>query len=186
MRAILISVGIIGVFLALFITSQRVGSSGKTNVSESATPAAEVINTSPTPTVSASPSPETEASATPTPSTTEQETVITTPSGLQYVDLQEGTGAIPQAGQVVTVHYTGTLENGTKFDSSYDRNRPFQFKLGAGQVIKGWDEGLATMKVGSKRKLIIPPDLGYGSRPVGPIPANSTLIFEVELLSISP
>ena len=111
---------------------------------------------------------------------------MTTPSGLQYRDLVEGTGATPQAGQTVVVHYTGTLENGKKFDSSLDRNSPFQFRLGAGQVIKGWDEGLATMKVGGKRQLVIPPDLGYGNRAVGPIPAGSTLLFDVELLRIAP
>lgn len=109
---------------------------------------------------------------------------ITTPSGLQYVDLVEGTGPLPQKGQTVVVHYTGTLDNGKVFDSSVNRNEPFEFRLGIGNVIKGWDEGLATMKVGGKRKLIIPPDLGYGARVTGPIPANSTLIFEVELLNI--
>jgi peptidylprolyl isomerase len=109
---------------------------------------------------------------------------ITTPSGLKYEELQEGTGALPKAGQTVVVHYTGWLTNGTKFDSSVDRGTPFRFKLGAGQVIKGWDEGLATMKIGGKRKLLIPPTLGYGSRGVGPIPANSELIFDVELLGV--
>jgi hypothetical protein len=108
---------------------------------------------------------------------------ITTPSGLRYVDLVEGTGASPKPGQQVTVHYTGTLENGTKFDSSVDRNEPFVFPIGMGRVIKGWDEGVMTMKIGGKRKLIIPPDLGYGSRGAGGvIPPNATLIFEVELL----
>lgn len=117
---------------------------------------------------------------------TDESEVITTDSGLQYIELQEGDGATPQAGQTVTVHYTGTLEDGTKFDSSLDRNRPFSFRLGAGQVIKGWDEGLATMKVGGRRRLIIPPDLGYGARGAGGvIPPNATLIFDVELLRIS-
>jgi FKBP-type peptidyl-prolyl cis-trans isomerase len=111
--------------------------------------------------------------------------VVTTPSGLKYIDIKEGTGATPKSGQTVEVHYTGTLENGKKFDSSRDRNQPFQFKLGAGQVIKGWDEGLSTMKEGGVRQLIIPPELGYGSRGAGGvIPPNATLIFDVELLKI--
>lgn len=88
------------------------------------------------------------------------------------------------AGKTVSVNYTGTLTDGTKFDSSYDRNQPFDFQLGAGQVIKGWDQGVAGMKVGGKRKLVIPPGLGYGAQANGKIPANSTLIFEVELLSV--
>jgi len=104
--------------------------------------------------------------------------------GLKIEDLVVGVGISPQPGQQVTVHYTGTLEDGTKFDSSRDRGEPFTFRIGVGKVIKGWDEGVMTMKVGGKRKLIIPPQLGYGSRATGPIPANSTLIFEIELLEV--
>jgi peptidylprolyl isomerase len=104
--------------------------------------------------------------------------------GLKFEDIVVGVGISPQPGQNVTVHYTGTLENGAKFDSSLDRGEPFTFKIGVGHVIKGWDEGVMTMKVGGKRKLIIPPHLGYGSRGTGPIPPNSTLIFEVELLEV--
>ena len=111
---------------------------------------------------------------------------ITTLSGLQYRDLVVGDGITPSTGNIVTVHYTGTLEDGTVFDSSRDRDRPFSFQLGVGQVIRGWDEGLATMKVGSRRILIIPPDLAYGERGAGDIiPPNATLTFDVELLSIT-
>ena len=110
---------------------------------------------------------------------------ITTSSGLQYIGLKVGTGATAQAGQTVTVHYTGWLENGKKFDSSVDRGQPFSFPLGAGRVIKGWDEGVQGMKVGGKRKLIIPSALGYGARGAGgAIPPHATLIFEVELLGV--
>jgi FKBP-type peptidyl-prolyl cis-trans isomerase len=110
---------------------------------------------------------------------------ITTASGLQYIDLTVGAGATAQAGQTVTVHYTGWLQNGKKFDSSIDRGQPFSFPLGAGRVIKGWDEGVQGMKVGGKRKLIIPSNLGYGAPGAGGvIPPNATLIFEVELLGI--
>lgn len=112
-------------------------------------------------------------------------TEITTASGLKYVELVEGNGAIPQRGQTVTVHYTGTLENGKKFDSSLDRGVPADFRIGVGAVIKGWDEALMSMKVGGKRKLIIPSALGYGPMGRPPdIPANSTLVFEVELLGV--
>ncbi len=113
------------------------------------------------------------------------ENEITTDSGLKYIDLEVGTGATPQRGDTVVVHYTGTLEDGTKFDSSRDRGRPFSFKIGVGQVIKGWDEGVSTMKVGGRRQLIIPAELGYGARGAGGvIPPNATLIFDVELIRI--
>ena len=111
------------------------------------------------------------------------------PSGLKYVEVKEGTGAEAKKGDEVVVHYTGWLYNdgkiGKKFDSSVDRKEPFVFPLGAGKVIKGWDEGVAGMKVGGKRKLIIPPELGYGQRGAGnDIPGNATLLFEVELLKL--
>jgi peptidylprolyl isomerase len=110
---------------------------------------------------------------------------VTTSSGLKYIDLVEGTGDFPKLGSTVTVHYTGYLKDGKKFDSSLDRNQPFKFSLGIGRVIKGWDEGVATMKVGGKRKLIIPAALGYGKQGAGGvIPPDAELIFEVELLGI--
>ncbi|MBL6801038.1 MAG: FKBP-type peptidyl-prolyl cis-trans isomerase [Synechococcus sp. BS307-5m-G37] len=108
-----------------------------------------------------------------------------TASGLRITDLVVGTGAEASSGQTVVVHYRGTLEDGRQFDASYDRGTPFSFPLGAGRVIKGWDEGVQGMKVGGKRKLVIPPDLGYGTRGAGGvIPPNATLIFEVELLEV--
>jgi FKBP-type peptidyl-prolyl cis-trans isomerase len=112
-------------------------------------------------------------------------TAKTTPSGVKYWDLKVGTGDTAVAGKLVTVHYLGTLTSGKKFDSSYDRNEPFQFRLGQGDVIKGWDEGVAGMKVGGKRKLRIPPAAGYGARGAGGvIPPNATLLFTVELLKV--
>ena len=115
------------------------------------------------------------------------ECIISTDSGLRYVDLVEGRGASPAPGDRVEVHYTGWLEDGTKFDSSVDRGQPFVFPLGQGRVIKGWDEGVATMKVGGKRKFIIPAHLAYGDRGAGgAIPPGATLIFEAELLGINP
>src|SRR5580693_7934505 len=114
---------------------------------------------------------------------------VTTPSGLRIIDVKPGTGPVPQAGQTVTVNYTGWLfvdgKKGKKFDSSLDRNEPFSFTLGQGQVIKGWDEGVATMHIGGKRTLIIPPDLGYGANGAGGvIPTGATLIFDVDLISV--
>ena len=116
----------------------------------------------------------------------EAKKTVTTASGLKYVDVVVGKGASPTSGKTVKVHYTGTLENGKKFDSSVDRNEPFSFTIGVGQVIKGWDEGVMTMKVGGKRKLIIPSNLGYGARGAGgAIPPNATLLFDVELLDVA-
>jgi peptidylprolyl isomerase len=130
------------------------------------------------------------AAGTPAPATAETAgKTITTPSGLQITDSKIGTGATPQPGQTAVVHYTGWLyENGAKgkkFDSSLDRGQPFEFPIGQHRVISGWDEGVATMKVGGKRTLIIPPQLGYGARGAGGvIPPNATLIFDVELLDV--
>ena len=112
--------------------------------------------------------------------------MITTKSGLMYEDKIIGDGKQAKAGDLVSVHYTGWLEDGTKFDSSKDRNQTFRFNLGAGMVIKGWDEGVAGMKIGGTRKLTIPSELGYGSRGAGSvIPPNATLIFEIELLAVN-
>jgi len=110
---------------------------------------------------------------------------VVTPSGLRYLDMAVGEGDTAAAGQRVRVHYSGWLENGTRFDSSVERNDPFDFTLGAGMVIKGWDEGVAGMQVGGRRRLVIPPELGYGARGAGGvIPPDATLIFEVELLAV--
>lgn len=111
--------------------------------------------------------------------------MITTASGLGFEDIIEGTGKSPKTGQIISVHYTGTLENGQKFDSSVDRNAPIQYTHGVGMVIQGWEEGLATMKTGGKRRLHIPSHLGYGEQGAGKlIPANANLIFDVELLEV--
>jgi peptidylprolyl isomerase len=130
------------------------------------------------------------ATSAPTPATAQQTgTAVTTPSGLKIIDTQVGTGDTPKTGQVCVMHYTGWLykdgAKGAKFDSSVDRGEPFEFNIGAGEVIGGWDEGVASMKVGGKRTLIIPPELGYGARGAGGlIPPNATLMFDVELLGV--
>ena len=171
MKSILLSVGFMLVCVVVLVFAQ-VG-----NKVNSAT-AANLTTTTPAPT-------SVTQNQTLIASNTMSDNVVTTPSGLKYIELEEGTGATPEPGQTVVVHYTGTLENGKKFDSSRDRNTPFEFKIGIGQVIKGWDEGLSTMKVGGRRQLIIPADLGYGSRGAGGvIPPNATLLFDVELLGV--
>ena len=109
---------------------------------------------------------------------------VVMPSGLEYVEIVVGTGVEARVRKRVTVHYTGCFQDGRKFDSSVDRKKPFTFTLGVGEVIKGWDEGVATMKVGGKRRLIIPPELAYGASGQGSIPANATLIFDIDLLDI--
>lgn len=147
--------------------------------------ATKMVEISPTPVATVTPEGQTPAPTAPANPPEVQGTEITTDSGLKYIDIQAGTGAAPAPGDTVAVHYTGWLaDGGTKFDSSLDRGEPFQFALGQGQVIKGWDEGLSTMKVGGKRRLIIPPGLGYGANAQGSIPANSTLIFDVELVEV--
>lgn len=123
------------------------------------------------------------------PTAASAQATVTTPSGLKITDSKVGTGATPKAGQTCVMHYTGWLyengQKGKKFDSSVDRGQPFKFPIGRGRVIPGWDEGVATMKVGGKRTLIIPPELGYGARGAGGvIPPNATLIFNVELLGV--
>ena len=142
----------------------------------------------PTPIPTDPPTPDPTATDTPSPTTevtSGSTSVVTTPSGLQYKDLIVGTGVRAKSGDTAFVHYTGWLEDGTQFDSSVDRGVPLEFVIGAGQVIKGWDEGVASMNVGGKRELTIPPELAYGDRSVGGvIPAGSTLIFEVELVEI--
>lgn len=173
MRSILVSAAAILVFTLVLVVAQI--TAAPTEVSASP------IQTMETPTVIAE-------IASPSASAPERGTdsdYDTTESGLKYRDIKVGDGDSPEKRQLVSVHYTGTLPNGKKFDSSLDRGEPFTFPVGAGRVIKGWDEGVATMKVGGKRELVIPAALAYGDRGVpGVIPPNSTLIFEVELLDI--
>jgi FKBP-type peptidyl-prolyl cis-trans isomerase len=159
---------------------------GSTACQKHAEPAADATTeTAPTDTSQVAPT----APAAPAPSSKEAEVndpeLTTTPSGLKYKDLTTGTGATAAKGKTARVHYTGWLVDGSKFDSSLDRNEPFEFPIGGGRVIKGWDEGVAGMQVGGKRRLVIPPDLGYGASGAGGvIPPNATLVFEVELLDV--
>jgi peptidylprolyl isomerase len=192
-RDILISLAVLAAFCVVLLVAQFAGGQGEaiagtlTTANSPATGATQIAQTAEDLTVEEASMDEATSSeeASMDEATTAEETLVTTDSGLQYEDIVEGTGAMPQAGQRVTVHYTGTLEDGTKFDSSRDRNRPFTFTIGVGQVIKGWDEGVSSMRVGGQRKLIIPPELGYGPRGAGGvIPPNATLIFDVELLRI--
>ncbi|MBE9042456.1 FKBP-type peptidyl-prolyl cis-trans isomerase [Oscillatoriales cyanobacterium LEGE 11467] len=187
MRTILISLAVMVVCGVFVVFTQVYGQKQPTTATENPSMTQTIAPTTedtPTGNLASAPAPSTITSAEDTDS--EMEEVITTDSGLGYVKLVEGDGAAAQSGQTVYVHYTGTLEDGTKFDSSRDRNQPFSFKLGAGRVIKGWDEGVALMKVGDRFKLIIPPELGYGARGAGGvIPPNATLIFDVELLRIA-
>ena len=145
------------------------------------------LTATPTVTVAPSPVPPTATvSPTNTPRPTDENALVTN-SGLEYVEITPGAGPAPQTGDFVAVHYVGTLEDGTVFDSSYSRNEPIRFMLGVGNVIKGWDEGIALMREGGKAKLIIPPDLAYGANGAGTvIPPNATLIFEVELVAVQP
>lgn len=192
MREIGISFGLMLACVVVFLVSQLVAPMGAAvakNLGQSgmadAAPA-QVASAVSTDAADLMAAPQSSSDAQEAQGTMADETLTTTDSGLQYVDLTAGDGASPEKGQTVEVHYTGTLEDGTKFDSSRDRNRPFKFKIGVGQVIKGWDEGVASMKVGGRRKLVIPADLAYGSRGAGGvIPPDATLVFDVELLGVS-
>lgn len=184
MREILISFVVLMGFCVILLTAQLFGGENSA-IAAAASSQASSATANPEPQLAQSAADLPTEEAVPTADDATEETFVTTESGLQYEDIVEGTGAMPQRGQRVTVHYTGTLEDGIKFDSSRDRRRPFSFTLGVGQVIKGWDEGVASMRVGGQRKLIIPPELGYGTRGAGGvIPPNATLVFDVELLRI--
>lgn len=182
MQNIIISLAVVVVCALVIVVAQLVAPPGnvQANPLEQAPQTTTIITADPSSLLAQAPSlpPETMAQSS-------EADYTTTPSGLKYRDIKVGTGVQPKKGQVVVVDYTGTLTSGKKFDSSRDRGQPFQFTIGVGQVIKGWDEGVATMRVGGRRELIIPANLAYGSRAVGGvIPANSTLVFDVELLGV--
>lgn len=173
--AVIVLAGIAGIF---FLSNQKdQGSTSAINLTPTINPTETPVP--PTPTTAIIDQQETGASP-----SADMGKTITTSDGLQIQDLTVGTGTEAKSGDTITVNYLGTLTNGTKFDSSYDRNQPFTTKIGVGQVIKGWDEGMVGMKIGGKRKLTIPSSLGYGAQDMGSIPPNSTLIFEVELLGV--
>ena len=183
MREILISFGVVALCCVMLLVAQFTGGDGENAIADSAS--APAVQQTLIAQGSADDLREDMAGEDMAGNAAADDNVVTTDSGLQYVVIEEGDGASPKSGDRVYVHYVGTLENGTKFDSSRDRGRPFDFTIGQGQVIKGWDEGVGMMKVGDRRKLIIPPDLGYGARGAGGvIPPNATLIFDVELLRI--
>lgn len=161
---IVVALGALGIY---FLLNQKVNTQTNFNLTQTPTPTSVIINTNSQATNSAN-----------------MDNFQTMPDGLRFLDEVIGNGTEVKTGDTVTVNYLGTLENGTKFDSSYDRNQPFTTQIGVGQVIKGWDEGIVGMKVGGKRKLVIPAELGYGAQAAGSIPPNSTLIFEVELISV--
>ncbi len=185
MRPILISLSLV-IVCAVAILFTLINTQNQTAIADelptedsSAAPAAETIRED-------NPNLFAQASESSQEAVADEDGVYTTESGLQYEKLETGDGAQPQTGQTVMVHYTGMLEDGTVFDSSRERNRPFSFRIGVGQVIRGWDEGVGMMHVGDRWKITIPPELGYGERGAGGvIPANATLIFDVELLRIS-
>ena len=187
MREILISFGVVVACCAVLLVAQFTGGDGERAVAGSVTSTPAAVERSETLIAQGASDllDNTQEDTMAENAALPEEEVVTTESGLQYVVIAEGDGAEPQPGNRVYVHYVGTLEDGTKFDSSRDRGKPFDFTIGQGQVIKGWDEGVGMMKVGDRRKLIIPPELGYGARGAGGvIPPNATLIFDVELLRI--
>ncbi len=186
MREILISLGVLTVCCLVVVVAQFTTPNLEANAANLTSPLAETSSVAPEPPTLAQGAADLEDPDVNSEAAAMDETALTTTdTGLQYRDIVEGTGAMPQPGQRVTVHYTGTLEDGTQFDSSRDRGRPFSFKVGVGQVIKGWDEGVGSMRVGGRRQLVIPSELGYGARGAGSvIPPNATLIFDVELLRI--